>query len=237
MQLAEVTKAAGRDTPIAALAIESTEHSDVDLDIVAHAITPALLQPYVAPQRPISLGTAATHYLRASYTPRLELDDAARVPAHQPFAEFDAIAHHGVAALAGSIASALGAAAITGIDWSDAALPHGDVTAWRDSVVVCADALCRTADPTGLLSLLARIQRDAAVLVIAVPLREFTMTIDDIGPPAGADRVRQWAFPEMQAFLDSAGLDVVFGGLVPATASDPAGQTGVFVTIRPGAQG
>ena len=83
-----------------------------------------------------------------------------------------------------------------------------------------------------MLALLARIHRDAPVLVISVPLREFTLTTDDVGPPARTDRAREWAFPELQALLDSAGLDVVFGGLVPATAFIAAGQTGVFVAIR-----
>ena len=231
MRLAEVNQAAAGDPPIAARASEPTVHSVVSLDIVANAITPALLQPYVAPQRPISLGTAATHYMRASYTPRGELDDAARVRTHIEFAEFDVIAHHGVTTLAESIANALGTTVLTGIDWTDSAGAHAAVAASPNSVVVCADALCQTADPTALVSLLTHFQRDAAVLVIAVPLREFSMTVDDIGPPARADRVREWAFPEMQALLDSAGLDAVFGGLVPATAADPAGQTGVFVAI------
>ena len=130
------------------------------------------------------------------------------------------------------VSSTACASTVTDIAWTRPdAVGDGDAP-WRDAVVVCVDALSQVADPTPLLSLLARIQRDAAVLVISVPLREFTMTTDNVGPPTRSNRVREWAFPELQALLDSAKLDVVFGGLLPATALNPGGQTGVFVSIR-----
>jgi len=93
----------------------------------------------------------------------------------------------------------------------------------RALVHCCSENCCHCDETCDLYS---------AVLVISVPLREFTVSVDDIGPPVRADRVREWAFPEMQALLDSAGLDAVFGGLVPATAANPVGQTGVFVCVR-----
>ncbi len=204
----------------------------VDLDAIANAISPELLQPYIAPQRPISLGTHATHYTRASYTHRLEIGEAGNASARGDFGAADAVALHAVTALAQSIANALGVGVLVNIDWLRPESVPVEATALRRSVVVCADVLARVADPTPLLALLARIHRDAPVLVISVPLREFTLTTDDVGPPARTDRAREWAFPELQALLDSAGLDVVFGGLVPATAFIAAGQTGVFVAIR-----
>jgi len=219
-------------TNVDSRAILTSDLSPVDLDIVATAITPALLQPYVAPQRPIALGTAATHYMRASYTPRVGLGDETSERGRRAFAAADAVAHRCVIALADGIANALGTTAVTDVDWSDAQREIADALVWRNAVVVCADALAQTADPVALVARLARVLRDSAVLVISVPLREFTVSVDDIGPPVRADRVREWAFPEMQALLDSAGLDAVFGGLVPATAANPVGQTGVFVCVR-----
>ena len=216
--------------------VESTVDSAVDqtvnLDLVANAITPDLLQPYVAPQRPISFGTSATHYIRAAYIPCMNRDDAVTARLSSELSAFDGMTHRAVVALAASIADALQTSTVTDIEWTRPdAVNDGDAT-WRDAVVVCVDALSQVVDPTPLLALLARIQRDAAVVVISVPLRQFTLTLDDIGPPTRPDRVREWAFPEMQALLDSAGLDVVFGGLVPAMAANSAAQTGVFVAIR-----
>ena len=222
------------DVAIVERALGSAGDDSVNLDLVANAITPDLLQPYVTPLRPISLGTAATHYTRASYTPRPDVGDldSAHTPVRDEFGAADAVTLHAVTALAQSIANALGAGVLVNIDWLRPESVAVEAPVLRRSVVVCADVLARLADPTPLLALLARIQRDAPVLVISVPLREFTLTTDDVGPPARTDRVREWAFPELQALLDSAGLDIVFGGLVPATALAPAEQTGVFVAIR-----
>ena len=226
------------DVAIVERALRSAGDDSVNLDLVANAIRPDLLQPYVTPQRPISLGTAATHYTRASYTPRLDVGDSggdgdsAHTRVRDEFGAADAVALHAVTALAQSIANALGVGVLVNIDWLRPESVAVEATTLRRSVVVCADVLARVADATPLLALLARIQRDAPVLVISVPLREFTLTTDGVGPPARTDRVREWAFPELQALLDSAGLDIVFGGLVPATAFAPAEQTGVFVAIR-----
>lgn len=206
--------------------------SIVDLDVIANAITPDLLRPYVAPQRPIALGSAATHFMRAAYDVGVELDAAARADAQRDVQATDRVSRHAVSALTQSVASALGATVVSEIDWTHPERVQVDASAWRDAVVVCADALAHVANPTALVALLSEIQRVASVLVISVPLREFTLTIDDVGPPTRIDRVREWAFPEVQALLDAAGLDVVFGGLIPETAADVRGQTAVFVAIR-----
>lgn len=204
----------------------------VDLDAVANAITPELLQPYVAPQRPITLGGAATHYMRATYNTGVATNPSSCTRTNIDWLSAELEARRGVSALAQSIANALGTKVISDIDWTLLDGVQLDSGALRDTVVVCADALSDVADPTAMLTALAEIQRQAAVLVISVPLREFTMTIDDVGPPTRPGRVREWAFPEAQALLDAAGLDAVFGGLVPETAANVAGQTAVFVAVR-----
>ena len=220
------------DVTIVERTVNSAVDQTVNLDLVANAITPDLLRPYVAPQRPIALGTSATHYIRAAYVPRIDLHHASTARLSSELSAVDRMTHRAVVALAASIADALQTSTVIDIEWTRPEAVNDGGTTWRDAVVVCVDALSQLGDPTPLLALLARIQRDAAVVVISVPLRQFTLTQDDFGPPTRRDRVREWTVPEMQALLDSAGLDAVFGGLVPEMAANSAAQTGVFVLIR-----
>lgn len=107
-----------------------------------------------------------------------------------------------------------------------------------DRVRTSLDELSRQESPASFLRALAVSLRDDDVLLISTSVRALTMVFDQPGPPDDPTHYREWTFPELHAFLDAEGVDVVFGGMAVPVASDSSSGMAVMVGIshRPSRQ-
>ncbi|MEQ1690716.1 MAG: hypothetical protein ABMA00_05485 [Gemmatimonas sp.] len=169
---------------------------------IAQSITSDLLTPYHAPARPFPIGTTATFCVRPDY--RAQVPDGSSRP--EVSADATRLARH--------IAHALGTTTVN-VSADGTASFEGDVVELRDTVIVCGDTLQRLHDPTALLREMHRLLRDAALVVISLPLRPLTADADDLGPPRVPAHAREWTFPELQACIDAYGIEPLFGGMLP----------------------
>lgn len=178
---------------------------DMELaDVIALALTPELLRPASIPRRPLMLGSQDRFCLHPDYrsnTVHANADANAAASSAKP--------NRAALEVASRIGDAIG----------------------RDRVVACLDALQRVADPATLLRSLHDQAPNDSVFVLSVPMRPMPSDRDDPGPPANPAHANEWTVPELQAFLDGSGFEVLFGG----EAGDTEGAdvpTAIMVATR-----
>ncbi len=208
----------------------------VNLDRLADALTPDLLQPYQLPRRPIALGSLASLFLRPGYAQRPRSNPVFPAgPEHDRTGCSSGPARR----LAERLASIIPGGVVTVASAQDGR-PSAGAESLRSAVLLSDCQLHHVADPVALLRRLVNDLREVPILVVSVPLREYTDQVDDAGPPANPVHLREWAFPEIHALLDAVGLDVVFGGLAPGGLA-PGGRQGsaqpLAILIAVGATG
>lgn len=181
----------------------SAPHSDtMHLDVIAASLTPDALAPFSVPIRTIPLGHRDTFCIRTGYLSRDVVDGA-------PERTLEAMPRS-VGLIVQRLTASFGS----------------------DRVRTSLDALCAAVAPDVLVRELAEALSAGQLLVIATPVRALSKVFDHPGPPEDASRRREWTFPELQAFLDAEGLDVVFGGIAVRSAGeqpDATGETAVMV--------
>ncbi len=199
--------------------------TSAQLDAIASAIDFQTILPFTPPARPFTVGTMETFGIRREY--RAQSPIASLAPEGRPE----------VQRLAERLARALSPATVVDIaplvpSISSATPTQLSVDNISDAVLLCVDVLQRVEDPAPILAWLVSALAQAVVAVIAVPLRPMLRDSDDLGPPRDAAFAREWNFPELQAGLDAAGLEPLFGGVLPDDSgrSDAIGV--VIVTTR-----
>ena len=180
--------------------MNASSPASVDLDLVAAVLTPDVIVPYEVPVRTIPLGTRESFGIRGGYLSREFASGASRVGAPAP-------APASVQVIVQRLAHTFGA----------------------DRVHTSVDTLGAHPAPDVLVREMAHEIDANALLVIATPVRAFAAAFDHPGPPDDASRLREWTFPELHAFLDGEGLDVVFGGIAAAAAGERCGETAVLI--------
>ncbi len=204
----------------------STTEAYAVLDVIAEALTPALLMPFPVPQRPFLLGTAGTFFIRAGYMTRQAERMRPAGALHSAIGpEAPEALPPALQQLVQAVATALHAEVQVDVDWSRPECIAIEKAAAAASLIVCHDALQRAIDPTPMLTRLRQILEDAPAALLSVPLRALSPDADDLGPPAAPAHVREWTFPELQALLDSAGLDAALGGIVPDSSVPRSAQS------------
>lgn len=181
-----------------------TDTSTVDIDAVAAALMPNVILPFDVPRRPFQLGAPDGYCIRPDYVSR----DGPCLGSDTCASR--AGAHIGAHSIEARLVGVMG----------------------RERVVASHGEIERHADPAALVDRLARRLDEASVLVLSTALRSFTMTGDDPGPPVNPAHLREWTFPELQAFLDAMGLDVLFGGVCAGDSDASTGEIGVIIALR-----
>lgn len=180
-----------------------------DLDVIASLLTPDVLRPFDVPRRPFLLGPRARFCIRLGYVSRSAADIASDA--------VPAAMPVSVGVVVDRLVASFGA----------------------DRVDTLIGVLARHPQPDVLLSTIAASLGDARVLVVATPVRALTMAGDHPGPPTDVTSLREWTFPELQAFLDAEGLDVVFGGIAVREPEESGGDVSLMIVVggsasRPG---
>lgn len=177
------------------------------LDTIAAALTPDVIVPFEAPARPMLLGGRDTYCIRPGYIARNADETSQHVTAHPG-------AHSGVDAIIERLSDSFGA----------------------DRVRTSIDVLSRHSAPALLVRDLAASLGANDVLVLSTRVRALNKVFDHPGPPDDPSHYREWTFPELHAFLDAEGLDVVFGGLAvgqPVAMADSSAGTAVMIAVKP----
>ena len=194
------------------------------LDAIASAISPSLVQPYVPPMRAFALGNASTLGIRRDYQSRVlrESEDTG-TRAHAPI----------VRALAQQVAEACALA--LDVACFEVAAPIASTERVDDAVLICADLVQRATDPAPLLHAMHASLARASIVVITAPLRAIAThaSDDDLGPPIDITIAREWTFPEWQACLQLFGIEPLFGGVCVGAANAMSTHTvGLIVATR-----
>lgn len=193
-------------------------------DIVAAAITPGLLVPYVPPNRPLSMGTPASYWIREGYTMRSAHTvprAAAPTLTHAPQRLQEVVRTLADRLTDGHLCDlgALTAAEVSSIGADGAAL-------------VAIHRLEREADLPALLAAWRTALERAPLLLVGASVRACLREADDAGPPADGQFVRQWTFFELHALLNDAGLAPAFGGLMSEIrGADAMSSDALFVIL------
>lgn len=181
------------------------------LDAIASTLTDDVLRPFDVPRRPFLLGAPNEFCIRPGYVARSHPESGT-----SDTAAGSASADHLRDAVA-LIEARIGAVTCSRSNGESA--PVHVVASYRQ--------IERHPAPRELLSALAERTGDGSVLVLASAVRPMARESDHPGPPDDAGLLREWTFPELHAFLDACGFDVLFGGVLAAD-----GNTALMIAAR-----
>lgn len=172
-----------------------------DLDTIASLLTPDVMRPFDVPRRPFLLGPRARYCIRPGYVSRKVSDMSSESTPVAMPASVDVVVDR--------LVTSFGA----------------------DRVDTLLGVLARHPQPDVLLAAIATSLGEARVLVVATPVRALSMAGDHPGPPTDPTLLREWTFPELQAFLDAEGLDVVFGGIAAREPGETGGDMSLMIVV------
>lgn len=85
------------------------------------------------------------------------------------------------------------------------------------SIIICSDVIEHLVNPSNLLKTIKKFLDNSTACIISTPERDLTRGINDFGPPANLQHVREWNLMEFERFLQSYGFNL---GLIGLTASN-----------------